>query len=318
MRRLNSFLTSRAHVGLALGAFLLSVCPAFAGIVAGDTNGIVGGDSNGIVGGDTNGIVGGDTNGIVGGDTNGIVGGDTNGIVGGDTNGIVGGDKNGTVGGDKNGIVGGDTNGIVGGDKNGIVGGDTNGIVGGDNNGIVGGDTNDIIGRDENLALVGPIDAVNTEGDVFQALGQQIVITEATLFTQTNGSLNGTSNDLWRPGRGDLVAVSGRVLMSGIIIASTIRSVHSQNVPGATSLYLKGMLNLVDQTVGTATIGGLTVDYTATLSRISSALVRPGNIIELIGIKPLEGGKFIALSGSVDGIVGGDFDSLSGGDLAGL
>ncbi len=188
-----------------------------------------------------NGISGGDVAGISGGDVLGISGGDVTGISGGDVLGISGGDVTGISGGDVLGISGGDVAGISGGDVLGISGGDVTGISGGDVTGISGGDTR---------LLSGPVDSIDSTNGVFESMGQIVMASQ--------GMLAGMSV-------GDYVSVAGSVVSPGWLYADQVTVSTERYVPGATEVFVTGMLSSVDLARGTAQMGSLTIDYTSSL-----------------------------------------------------
>ncbi len=64
---------------------------------------------------------------------------------------------------------------------------------------------------------------------------------------------------------GDLVSVQGSVVGPGWLYADDVSVSDSLYVPGATEVFVTGMLSSVDRVAGTARIGGLTIDYTPSL-----------------------------------------------------
>lgn len=163
------------------------------------------------------------------------------GISGGDIQGISGGDALGISGGDLLGISGGDVAGISGGDSQGISGGDVVGISGGDVAGISGGDV-----------LAGPVEAIDLANGTFVSLGQVVM---------TSG------RELRNLRVGDFVAVEGSVMGPGWLYADAVTVTDIDYVPGATEVFVSGMLSEIDSAAGTARIGKLTIDYTPSLAR---------------------------------------------------
>ena len=64
---------------------------------------------------------------------------------------------------------------------------------------------------------------------------------------------------------GDFVSVEGSVVSSGVLYADQVSVSDAAYVPGATEVFVSGLLTSVDKAAGTARIGGLTIDYTASL-----------------------------------------------------
>ena len=149
------------------------------------------------------------------------------------------------------GINGGDVLGINGGDVTGINGGDVLGINGGDVAGINGGDVLGINGADNRL-LSGPVDSIDRINGVFESMGQIVMASQSMLAGMTVG---------------DYVSVAGSVVSPGWLYADELSVSAERYVPGATEVFVTGLLSSVDLARGTAEMGGLTIDYTPSLSR---------------------------------------------------
>ena len=65
---------------------------------------------------------------------------------------------------------------------------------------------------------------------------------------------------------GDFVSVGGSVVSPGWLYADTLDVSPTPYVPGATEVFVTGLLSSVDTMTGTAQIGGLTIDYTPSLA----------------------------------------------------
>jgi len=246
------------------------------GIAGIDSNGVAGIDSNGVYGIDSNGIAGIDSNGIAGIDSNGIAGIDSNGIAGIDSNGIAGIDSNGIAGIDSNGIAGIDSNGIAGIDSNGIAGIDSNGLFGIDSNGIAGIDSNGAFGIDSNGVLAGPVERIDIVNGVFHSMGQIVMASKSMLSAMRVG---------------DFVTVDGSVVSPGWLYADAISVSDITYVPGATKVFVSGMLSAVDFANGTARMGGLTIDYTASLG---NGRAPSGSMWSFAGTRPQSGGVLVS------------------------
>ena len=64
---------------------------------------------------------------------------------------------------------------------------------------------------------------------------------------------------------GDFVTVEGSVIASGWLYADKITVSADRYVPGSTEVFVSGMLSSINLLKGTARMGGLTIDYTASL-----------------------------------------------------
>ena len=69
---------------------------------------------------------------------------------------------------------------------------------------------------------------------------------------------------------GDLVSVEGTVVASGWLYADGVTQTGQSYVPGATEVFVTGMLNSINRGNGTAQMGDLTIDYTSSLGRTTA------------------------------------------------
>ena len=244
-----------------------------------DANGVTGIDANGVTGIDANGVLGIDANGATGIDANGATGIDANGVLGIDANGVTGIDANGVLGIDANGVTGIDANGVLGIDANGATGIDANGATGIDANGVTGIDANGVLGIDANGVqgiLAGPVDSIDRINGVFESMGQVVMASQTMLAGMRVG---------------DYVSVSGSVVSSGWLYADSVSVSADRYVPGATEVFVTGLLSSVNREMGTARIGGLTIDYTASLGSSSAP---SGAIWSFSGIRPAQRGVMLS------------------------
>jgi PIN domain nuclease of toxin-antitoxin system len=245
------------------------------GISVGDTAGISVGDILGISVGDTAGISVGDALGISVGDTAGISVGDILGISVGDTAGISVGDAQGISVGDTAGISVGDILGISVGDTAGISVGDVQGISVGDISGISVGDAQGISVGDSSV-LAGPVERIDIVNGVFHSMGQVVMASKDMLIAMRVG---------------DFVTVNGSVVSPGWLYADAIAVSDIAYVPGATKVFVSGMLSEIDVSTGTARLGDLTIDYTASLA-IGRA--PSGSMWAFAGTRPQSGGVLMS------------------------
>ena len=172
-----------------------------------------------------------------------------------------------------NGISGGDVAGISGGDVLGISGGDVLGISGGDVLGISGGDVLGISGGD---VLAGPVDSIDRKNGVFESMGQVVMASQSMLAGMNEG---------------DYVSVAGSIAAPGWLYADDVFVSDELYVPGATEVFVSGMLTSVNSRNGTARIGRLTIDYTPSLGSVQAPSLA---LWSFRGIMPLEHGLMIS------------------------
>jgi len=245
-------------LGATLVAFVLPQSAVAGSGSASDVTGITTGDVTGITTGDVTGITTGDVTGITTGDVTGITTGDLTGITTGDVTGITTGDVTGITTGDVTGITTGDVTGITTGDVTGITTGDVTGITTGD------------------LMLAGPVDSISMVNGSFVSMGQVVLASQDAL-----SSLN----------VGDFVSVHGSAVASGILYADVISVSTQSYVPGATQVFVRGILSAVDQSKGVAHIGDLTVDYSSSLAGSDAP---SGAMWSFKGIRPASKGPMIS------------------------
>jgi hypothetical protein len=171
------------------------------------------------------------------------------------------------------GISGGDVAGISGGDVLGISGGDVAGISGGDVLGISGGDVAGISGGD---VLSGPVDSIDLVNGVFESMGQVVMASQGMLADMHVG---------------DFVSVAGSVVSPGWLYADDVSISTDLYVPGASEVFVTGLLSSVDLAHGTAQIGGLTIDYTSSLSSVDAP---SGAMWSFAGTRPLAQGVMLS------------------------
>ena len=172
------------------------------------------------------------------------------------------------------GISGGDVTRSSEGHTSGISGGDILGISGGDVTGISGGDI--LVASGTGLVLAGPVDSIDTESGVFRSLGQAVM----------------ASHDMLAQMRvGDFVAVHGSVVSDGWYYADNVSVTGQQYVPGATAVFVSGLISSVDRMEGTAQMGGLTIDYTPSLGSTDAPA---GGMWSFYGTRPSMDGAMIS------------------------
>ena len=131
---------------------------------------------------------------------------------------------------------------------------------------------------DSNLLLRGPIEAIDAATSRILVLGQWIPVSATQLSVSKVGQF---------------VAVYGSLTSSGNYAISALLHINSiRYVPGATSVYIKGLVSSADQSTGALRIGSLAVDYTAALSQRSGLVISKG---ETVALRGWEYGNFTSL-----------------------
>ena len=180
-----------------------------------------------------------------------------------------------------NGIDGMGVNGIDGMGVNGIDGMGVLGIDGMGVNGIDGMGVNGIDGMGvavsaDNSVLAGPVDSIDRINGVFESMGQVVMASQNMLSSMRVG---------------DFVTVGGTAISSGWYYADTVSVSDQSYVPGATEVFISGLMSSVDFINGTAQMGELTIDYTASLG---SSVAPSGDMWSFHGTRPSLGGSLIS------------------------
>jgi hypothetical protein len=193
-----------------------------------------------------------------------------------DANDSLGIDANDALGIDANDSLGIDANDALGIDANDSLGIDANDALGIDANDSLGIDANDALGIDANDVLSGPVDRIDAMNGVFESMGQIVMA--------SRGALAGMSV-------GDFVSVQGSIAGPGWLYADEVSVSDIQYVPGATEVFVTGMLSSVNRATGMAQMGGLTIDYTMSLGAGSA----PSDMMwSFSGTRPVSRGVMIS------------------------
>jgi hypothetical protein len=241
-----------------------------------DSMGSLGIDSMGSQGIDSMGSLGIDSMGSQGIDSMGSLGIDSMGSQGIDSMGGLGIDSNGSLGIDSMGSLGIDSMGSQGIDSMGGLGIDSMGGLGIDSMGGLGIDSMGSQGIDSMGVLSGPVDRIDAMNGVFESMGQIVMA--------SRGALAGMSV-------GDFVSVQGSIAGPGWLYADEVSVSDIQYVPGATEVFVTGMLSSVNRATGMAQMGGLTIDYTMSLGAGSA----PSDMMwSFSGTRPVSRGVMIS------------------------
>ena len=124
--------------------------------------------------------------------------------------------------------------------------------------------------------LSGPITSVDRLNQTFTSLGQVVFASRDMIASVSPG---------------DYVAVVGTVAGPGTVYADEVGVYAQRYIPGASAVYIAGMLSDIDPSVGLAEIGSLQIDYTAGLSR---GVQPSGHVAGFLGVQPTPGGPVVA------------------------
>ena len=178
---------------------------------------------------------------------------------------------------DGTGVAGIDGTGVAGIDGTGVAGIDGTGILGIDGTGVAGIDGTGVAGIDgTGVLLAGPVDSIDQVNCVFESMGQVVMASQSMLSNMRVG---------------DFVEVGGTVISSGWYYADTVSVSPDRYVPGSTEVFVVGMLSSINSLNGTAQMGGLTIDFTASLG---SSEGPTGEFWGFRGTRPVSNGIMIS------------------------
>jgi hypothetical protein len=125
------------------------------------------------------------------------------------------------------------------------------------------------------LKVIGPVESFDAKHGVARVLGQTVVLHPAQQVTV-----------------GDVVSVVGTTAADGSITAS-ILSDKGLYIAGASKIFLTGNVQKVNSALGTATVNGVTVDFTSLLANTQVA-PKVGSAVQIGGTQPAVGGVVLA------------------------
>src|ERR1700691_3907855 len=145
----------------------------------------------------------------------------------------------------------------------------------------------------DQLLLRGPVDQVNLRTSQIEVLGQWL-------------SPRGISIEALK---GQFVAVDGTFDAHGGYLVSDVTEVKSvEYVPGATPVYLSGVIACIDKSTGILVIGGTKGDYTGALHTLEAGSLETGKLASFSGLRFSDLKTIYAANGVVtsDGVTGTD------------
>ena len=150
------------------------------------------------------------------------------------------------------------------------------------------------------LLAVGAIEKIDLSSGYALIAGQYVFISKETVLLENESAVSSGLDALQLLHTGDLVAVNG--LLEGP--AASIARFSESYVPGATSIFVRGRVSKVDDSVGVATVGSLKINFTPAMGSSAFEAFREGQVIEAIGIQPEIGGTLIASTVRPNAITG--------------
>ena len=141
------------------------------------------------------------------------------------------------------------------------------------------------------LQVLGEVQRIDPSKGVIVVAGQRVAISKETIFSVNRVAVSG-AEALRTIQDGDILAIIGALDAP----AASVDRRNESYVPGATTIFVKGKVTSVEQSLGRARIGDLNVDYTPALSNRDFGVVEVGQIVEVIGTQPSPQGVLLANS----------------------
>jgi hypothetical protein len=157
---------------------------------------------------------------------------------------------------------------------------------------------------------IGTIEKIDPKNaSVITVLGQKYSIASAKLVAGNKNLPAAQGVRFLVPGA--VVWVDGELKADGSTQVASLTVLPDANVPGATQLFVSGVVSAIDLT-GKAKIGDLIVDLTPTYGSGAES-IRVGDVVEVIGIQPASNGALVAGTVTSKSGVGGTGRSGVGG-----
>ena len=137
---------------------------------------------------------------------------------------------------------------------------------------------------------IGPIEQVNLKNSTIVVLGETYQVSPTTVLNSQTGAPAMLSS----LAPNTLVQIDGSETAAGRSTVRSITSLPQMDVPGATQLFVTGVVSSETST-GQVKVGNLIVDVTATMTsdRQNFAV---GGLVQITGTQPNPGGIFLAQS----------------------
>ncbi len=148
------------------------------------------------------------------------------------------------------------------------------------------------------IQAIGPVEKVSGPDSTFVVLGHTFHL--PTTLRASSLTSFGVSEKVTGLRVGAYVAVSGKQLADGTLIARSIKPLNEEYVPGASEVFIQGTVDQYSPATGVAQIGSVQIQVSQALAG-SAASIRIGDLIELTGIQALAGGPVWAQGIAIQG-----------------
>ena len=144
-------------------------------------------------------------------------------------------------------------------------------------------------GYAQESAVLGPVDQVERDVSSITVLGQTYAV-PASAAVVINSKRYAAADSLRLIRLGTYVSVAGTENEDGQLVAQEILVSRREYVPGASDVFVSGLVKAYDGSTGIALIGALRIDTTVSLGSNSSPAVGVGSRIEVFGRQAVPGG----------------------------
>ena len=171
---------------------------------------------------------------------------------------------------------------------------------------------------------IGTIEQVDSRASSIVVMGQKYAVGNAKLVAGSKSFPAIQGAGLLAPGA--LVWVDGEFKKDGSVSVASLTVLSETNIPGATQLFVAGIVQSVDAT-GKVKIGSLTIDTTPTIGTYDGS-IKVGDTIEFLGVQPVASGTLVAsavapvrtqgVGGTGKGVGGTGIKGVGGTGVAGV
>ena len=142
------------------------------------------------------------------------------------------------------------------------------------------------------LQVLGEVQQIDISKGILVVAGQHVAISKETVFSVDKVAVADSAKAFRAIQPGELLAISGPLNASAV----SVDRLKVAYVPGATTIFVKGKIAAVEQSVGLAKIDELRVDLTPAMSDTRFANIEVGEVVEAIGTQPSANGALLARS----------------------
>ncbi len=152
------------------------------------------------------------------------------------------------------------------------------------------------------LHVLGEVQRVDLSKGILIVAGQHVAISKDTTFSVDHVAVADSVNAFQTIQRGEVLAVSGPLDAPAV----SVDRLNADYVAGATTIFVKGKISAVEESIGVAKIDELGVDFTPAMSDLRFATVEVGQVVEAIGVQPSMDGPMLAnsITGTANSITG--------------